>query len=165
MRFLPWVVLAFLLLRPKIAGGGGPRSLRNKNPGNIKLSTIPWQGKVPNAQNTDGTFEQFTTFQNRPGMVWGTRAMIKELIDSIINDGNNTLTKLIKDWTAGDPPANQQNYITYVSNMASINPTGLIQADKSTLRKLTFTMADWEAGLPQTPVVPFDLFEESYALA
>lgn len=37
------------------------RGLRNNNPGNLILTSIGWDGKIPNAQNTDGTFEQFTS--------------------------------------------------------------------------------------------------------
>jgi len=164
MRILPWALLAALLLIPGKTGPKGIRSIRNRNPGNIKLTNIPWKGKVPNAENTDGVFEQFTDFSGFGGMIWGTRAMVKELIDSILNDGNNNLTKLITDWTAGDSPASQANYINYVSMLSKIGPLEFIQPTKETLRKLVFSMADFEAGQPGTPVVTFDMFEQSYNL-
>lgn len=165
MRFLPWIILGALLLMPRRVGNGaGPRSLRNNNPGNIKLTNIPWRGKVPNENNTDGTFEQFQVYEQRPGMIWGTRAMIKELIDSIINDGNNNLVKLINDWAAGDSAESRQNYMQYVSNLTMISPAEFLTASKGTLRKLVFAMADWEAGQPAAPAVTFNQFEESYSV-
>ena len=44
------------------------RGFRNQNPFNIKLTKQAWKGKVPNSENTDGTFEQFK------GIMFGLRA-------------------------------------------------------------------------------------------
>lgn len=49
------------------------RGIRNNNPFNLKLSKQKWIGKVPNEQNTDGTFEQFSA------MCYGLRAGIMTL--------------------------------------------------------------------------------------
>jgi len=49
------------------------RGLRNNNPGNIRISDTPWQGKIPKAMNTDKNkaFEQFESLE------YGLRALMK----------------------------------------------------------------------------------------
>ncbi|MEO6498293.1 MAG: hypothetical protein ABIN95_04740, partial [Mucilaginibacter sp.] len=67
---------------------GLPRGMKNNNPGNIRRGATAWQGKIPLGQNTDGAFEQFTTY------VYGIRAMIKNLL-SYYRDGLNTVERII----------------------------------------------------------------------
>lgn len=91
------------------------RGLRNNNPGNLVLTTIAWKGKVPNAQNTDGKFEQFT----QP--LWGIRAMFIDVRGDIEKDGLNTIRKLITEY-APKFENNTAAYIQSVVNQVGIGP-------------------------------------------
>lgn len=97
-----------------------PRGLRNNNPGNLILTSIGWQGKVPNNQNTDKHFEQFT------GLKWGIRAMFRDILNDI-SKGKNTVEKLITEYA---PPHenNTQNYINVVSKALGVSPADKITA-------------------------------------
>lgn len=92
-----------------------PRGLRNNNPGNLVLTTIAWKGKVPNAQNTDGKFEQFT----QP--LWGIRAMFIDVRGDIEKDGLNTIRKLLTEY-APKFENNLAAYIQSVVNQVGIGP-------------------------------------------
>jgi hypothetical protein len=90
-----------------------PRGIRNNNPGNLVLTTIAWKGKVPNAQNTDGKFEQFT----QP--LWGIRAMFMDVRGDIEKDGLNTIRKLITVYA----PAFENNTAAYIQSV--VNQVGI----------------------------------------
>lgn len=115
---LPIAVVAFLLISQKASGKSfagdmsKPRGIRNNNPGNIKISSSAWRGKVPLHLNTDGVFEQFE------GWVWGVRAMWK-LISNYIEQGNNTIRKVISKYAPASENATGQ-YIAYVSNYSRV---------------------------------------------
>ena len=117
-----------------------PRGIRNNNPGNLRLTSIPWQGKVPNAENTDGAFEQFFQFH------MGLRAMILDIRNDIIEDGMNTLTLLLNEYA---PPSenNTSNYIQIVSQATGISPHQTIIPNQDTMRKLVKSMAKVENGI------------------
>ncbi len=86
-----------------------PRGIRNHNPGNLVLTTIAWKGKVPNAQNTDGKFEQFT----QP--LWGIRAMFMDVRGDIEKDGLNTIRKLLTEYA----PKFENNLAAYIQSVVS----------------------------------------------
>lgn len=91
------------------------RGIRNNNPGNLVLTEIAWKGKVPNAKNTDGKFEQFT----QP--LWGIRAMFIDVRGDIEKDGLNTIRKLITEY-APKFENNTAAYIQSVVNQVGIGP-------------------------------------------
>lgn len=99
------------------------RGLRNNNPGNIRLTNIPWDGKVPRAQNTDGQFEQFYNAED------GIRALARNLL-TYYNQGRTTLAEIINRWA---PPVGRDNdgneytqntsaYVRSVSDKTGIDP-------------------------------------------
>lgn len=90
-----------------------PRGIRNNNPGNLVLTSIQWQGKIANAQNTDGHFEQF---QN---VAYGIRAMAMDIIGDI-SEGKNTLTKLISEYA----PSFENDTTAYISRVSSATGIG-----------------------------------------
>lgn len=96
-------------------GGGSdlPRGIRNNNPGNIIMTDIAWEGKIPNAQNTDGMYEQFTSYP------YGVRALIKNLQSYIHTHGLTTIRGIISRWA---PDASLSNYISFVSDRTGIDP-------------------------------------------
>jgi len=98
------------------------RGLRNNNPGNLVITKIKWDGKVPNEQNTDGKFEQFY----KP--VMGIRAMIIDVRGDIEKDGLNTIAKLIREYA----PENENNtaaYIASVSKQVGIDKDSMLRRD------------------------------------
>lgn len=106
-----------------------PRGLRNNNPGNLRISNIKWQGKIPNNQNTDRAFEQF---QN---IVFGIRAMLTDVANDITVKKLNTLRKLINSYA---PPSENDtiNYINFVSKATGLNQDAEIKLTPDLLSKI-----------------------------
>lgn len=89
------------------------RGVRNNNPGNLIITSIPWQGKIPKVQNTDKKFEQFINLE------FGIRAQLKDIIHDI-NKGKNTVKKLISEYA----PSNENDTTAYINSVCkSINVT------------------------------------------
>lgn len=115
------------------------RGVRNNNPGNIRISSNNWDGKIPKDQNTDGSFEQFVTW------VHGLRAMTK-LIINYIKGGHDTITKIINRYA---PPVENQttNYINFVVKETGILANQTIDPnDKTVIRKIIKAMVRMELG-------------------
>lgn len=66
-----------------------PRGVRNNNPGNIRISPTPWQGKV---RGSDLEFETFDTPEN------GIRALAKVLLSYQDRYGIRTVRAAINRW-------------------------------------------------------------------
>lgn len=92
-----------------------PRGVRNNNPGNLRISNNAWKGKVPVAQNSDRTFEQFVEYNGLPGHIWGLRAMYIDLRGDVLKDGLDTLRKLITSYAPESDNNNTDAYIASVS--------------------------------------------------
>ena len=104
-----------------------PRGVRNNNPGNLRLTSIAWKGKVPNAQNSDRSFEQFIDYAGIPGHIWGIRAMFKDIYGDVVKDGQNTVRKLI--YTYAPPHENAtQSYVDAVSRALGKSADAVIVA-------------------------------------
>ena len=116
-----------------------PRGIRNCNPGNLVISKIPWNGKVPKKDNTDGHFEQFIS------MEYGIRAMIMDLRGDIMKDGLNTIEKLISSY-APDNENDTVAYIKVVAKRTGIKFNEKMIADKSTIFKLVEAISFHENG-------------------
>lgn len=104
------------------------RGLRNNNPGNLRLTNIGWEGKIPYNQNTDGAFEQFEA------LPWGIRALAID-IRTKIRKGLNTIDKIIKVYaphTENDTHA----YIVRVVRLTAIGQHKIVTADKDTIKKI-----------------------------
>lgn len=106
-----------------------PRGLRNNNPGNLRISNIKWQGKIPNSQNTDKAFEQFSNLH------FGLRAMLTDVANDITVKKLDTLTKLINSYA---PPTENDtiNYINFVSKSTGLTPNEPIKLTPSLLQKI-----------------------------
>ncbi len=90
------------------------RGIRNNNPGNIIITSITWQGKVPVAKNTDGTFEQFYTIED------GVRALMRQLVNNI-NSGYDTVYTLIHKYS----PEFENNTSAYINSVVSMIGMGI----------------------------------------
>lgn len=150
-----WIILGILFL-----GGGAvaisykkPRGLRNNNPGNIRISSTDWKGKVPLGQNSDGEFEQFTH------IVYGVRALIKNLT-TWISRGQNTISSLINTWAPGHEN-NTPAYIKSVSKQTGLWEYQQLTGDKDTLYKLSKAIALHENGVD---IITKDLFEQAWKI-
>lgn len=132
-----------------------PRGMRNNNPGNIKKNAAnSWKGKIANG--TDPVFEQFETF------ALGTRALVK-LLQNYIDRGNNTVSKIIARWApAGVDNNPTSSYAAWVAQKSGLGLNTTLKPDKSTLRRLTQAIADYENG--QSGVVSDGIFETAYSL-
>jgi hypothetical protein len=105
------------------------RGLRNNNPANLKLTSIAWQGKIPNSENkdTDKTFEQFKELK------YGIRAMFKDLINDI-SKGKNTVKKLISEFA----PPSENDTKSYIKKVCS--SIGVAENDKITKVNRSFLL-------------------------
>ncbi len=114
-------------------------SVRNNNPGNIKMTANsaqnPWEGAIAAPNNTDGTFEQFTT------LAYGTRAMLK-LLTNYMNSGINTVKLIVDDWDRD----NNWDYINFVAGRTGFGVNQILQPDEATLKNLSQAMVRFEAG-------------------
>lgn len=85
--------------------GTGSRGMRNNNPGNIKMSSVNWKGKVPAHLNTDGVFEQFYTMSD------GIRASLVNLRTYYNRYQLRTIRGIISRWA----PSSENPVMTYVA--------------------------------------------------
>ena len=84
-----------------------PRGVRNMNPGNLRRSGTPWQGK--SAQQTDSAFVQFDS------PVYGIRALARVLKTYRASYGRDTVREIIQRWA----PPNENNTGAYVAAVAA----------------------------------------------
>lgn len=99
-----------------------PRGLRNNNPGNLRLTSIPWKGKVPPEQNTDGAFEQFES------PAWGVRALWLDVTGKIERRGLDNIAALLSVYA---PPSENDTaaYIASVSQSVGIGPEATLRPE------------------------------------
>lgn len=84
-----------------------PRGIRNRNPGNIRKSAVPWRGKMPGA---DGEFETFDTPSN------GIRALCKILLTYYRAHGLQTCEQIVARWA----PASENDTRAYAAHVAAM---------------------------------------------
>ena len=111
---------------------------RNNNPGNIRDTSIPWQGAV----GTNAGFETFATPEH------GVRATTKNLYTYNERDGLNTVGGIITKWA---PPGenNTPAYIDKVSNDLGVGPNddlGYLRDNDTTTKALVQSITEMEGG-------------------
>lgn len=116
-----------------------PRGIRNNNPGNIRISSSPWKGKIPREKNTDGAFEQFYTPED------GIRALMITLRSYIHKHKKDTIRKIINRW-APTCENDTAAYINTVSKRTGIGADEKIAFDKMTMFKLVEAICFVENG-------------------
>lgn len=116
-----------------------PRGIRNNNPGNLKISSSPWRGKIPPERNTDGTFEQFQNY------AYGLRAMIKLLLN-YMGDGKTTIRQIIRKY-APSTDNNTEAYVQAVSQAINFLPDTPLPATRTVVSALVRSMARHENGM------------------
>lgn len=125
---------------------GGPdflsnevRGLRNNNPGNIRISNTNWQGKVPVALNTDGSFEQFVSYP------YGIRALIK-LLNTYYNKYQLQSVSAIINRFAPSNENNTKGYINEVAQKMKVTPEQKIPLSYFNIKVLVFAIDFIENG-------------------
>jgi len=90
-----------------------PLGIRHNNPGNIRITTIPWQGKSVGPE--DSGFEYFDA------PIYGLRAMMINIINYQKKHGLNSIETIISRYA---PPSenNTQKYITDVAAWTGLDP-------------------------------------------
>jgi hypothetical protein len=120
-----------------------PRGIRNNNPGNIKLSkSTKWLGAVPDAEQSDPTFVQFTE------MKWGIRALARVLRTYHSKYKISTVRGIVARWA---PPGVEGNpniaYANFVAASLGVHPSKPLDlSDTSTLYKLVRAISEFENG-------------------
>ena len=117
------------------------RGYRNNNPLNLRISSNNWKGKVPTSENTDGSFEQFTT------MPYGFRAALKNLQSYITKYHCNNIQSIINKWAPASDGNNPTNYAASVARTTGYSLTTTITAnDRDKLCHIAYAMAIVENG-------------------
>lgn len=120
-----------------------PRGYRNNNPLNLRISNNNWVGKV--YDNTDGSFEQFTS------MAYGYRAALVTIRNYVNKYGLNTISKIISRWA----PSNENNTAGYIQRVCSITGFAADMVvdpnNKQTMCKLIYAMSIVENGNSPKP--------------
>lgn len=116
------------------------RGLRNKNPGNIRITKDKWQGL--RAKQEDKSFFQFTE------MKWGYRALIRTLQNYRLKWGCKTISDFINRWA---PPVenNTSGYISRVCKEMQV-PNSYVPDinDKATMCAFAAAISQVENGVP-----------------
>ncbi len=119
---------------------GTPRGIANNNPGNIIITGENWRGKVPVSQNTDGTFEQFTS------MMYGVRALIKNLYSYFKSTPNITLAEISYRWNPDKNPANVEAYTSHLEERTGLKRNESVELTEENLKKITKAITEIENG-------------------
>lgn len=115
-----------------------PRGIKNNNPGNIRISSAPWLGKLnPSA---DPEFETFSEAQ------YGVRAIGVILSNYNKIHGLSTLRGIINRWA----PPNENDTDSYLSNVCAALDASADDAynvlDETTLAALVAAIIHQENG-------------------
>lgn len=133
-----------------------PRGISNNNPGNILITEIDWEGKIPNAENSDKKFEQFEAY------VYGVRAMIVLIQNHYMQKrGLETVTDIVHKWSPGD-----LKYVRFVATRLNVQDNAPLSANKDTLKALVTAIADFENGIgsDDKPAIAEGDFEAAWSL-
>jgi hypothetical protein len=117
-----------------------PRGIRNNNPGNIRLSEIPWQGQK--TEQSDPDFVEFTS------PLYGLRALMKTLLTYYLKYDLDTVLSLINRYA---PPHENATdvYARNVSGRLNVKRTDRFDlTDKRMLIALTRAIVLQENGPP-----------------
>lgn len=113
------------------------RGIRNNNPGNVRISDIPWRGKL--TPSPDPAFETFDTAHN------GIRAIAKILLTYFKRDGLKTISEIVSKWA---PPSENDTgaYANHVSKETGYGVNEDLIPDADTLSDLAYAIIVHENG-------------------
>lgn len=117
-----------------------PRGLRNNNPGNIRISSVNYQGEIKPSKDT--AFKQFES------MPYGYRAMFMLLYTYQKRHGLHTIRQIMGRYA----PPNENHtdgYINRVAKDSGFDPdTRIDTTTKSTMIPIVSAMSHVENGIP-----------------
>ena len=116
------------------------RGIRNNNPGNIRISNVKWEGKVPREKNTDGNFEQFCAPE------FGIRALVMNAKNYQVKHNLWTPRAMIWKWA----PPNENNSNKYVQDVIRIFHQSSYEKARNITADTSFTMTDPELAYCMT---------------
>ena len=122
-----------------------PRGIRNNNPGNIRWSTIEWNGLVSADQRTDPDFCQFVS------PYYGLRALALNVHSYFARHGLKTVRGIITRWA---PPEENDThaYINCIAERMQVSADQDISLDDwLTLHNLVSAITTEENGLGPLP--------------
>lgn len=141
------------------------RGLRNNNPGNLIYTTIPWDGKIPYAQNKDydgqptnikRKFEQFVDLKH------GIRALMRDIVNDI-NKGQNTVHSFISAYA----PKTENNTAAYISSVAQsllLSPFAVIELTEDNVITLAKAIVKMEIGANDARLVTEQDYSDALAI-
>ncbi|MCF8428390.1 MAG: structural protein [Bacteroidia bacterium] len=135
-----------------------PRGIRNNNPGNLRISTETWIGKIDRSKNTDKSFEQFIELR------WGIRAMMRNIITAINTKKLDTIRKLITKYAPPEDNNDTEAYISAVVRKVGISDRTVLGTDQATLIKLTTAIIEHENGANTYKYITPDDIQEGYSI-
>lgn len=114
--------------------------LKNNNPGNIRRSSEPWNGKVPFSLSRDLSFEQFYELR------YGLRAVMRILV-TYSKSGYSTISLMINRYAPPSDNNDTNAYINYVAQKTGLKPDQAITKLSGTLLiELTKAIVKMEIG-------------------
>nr|WP_317631706.1 hypothetical protein [uncultured Flavobacterium sp.] len=129
------------------------RGLRNNNPGNIRISSSSWLGKIKGYDTSFETFEK----------LWhGVRATMVNLNTYQSKYGLYTLREMLTRWA----PANENDTDKYVSYVAGVTgyaenlPLDLSQ--KSVMLKVVKAIFEMELGQNNAKLITVETYDKAF---
>lgn len=116
---------------------GFSRGYTNNNPGNVRITSIGWQGKV--VPSTDSEYEQFVSLGH------GIRASVKNL-ESYVRKGINRASDMIRYWQTGNVNTGNPNYANHVISKYLSGVDGTIVIGSQQFQNLMLGIFDFENG-------------------
>lgn len=121
------------------------RGCRNNNPGNIKASSIDWEGTLAFDDRSDEQKAE-KTFVVFRGAWWGIRAMAKILQTYFHRHELNTVHQIISRWAPGNENPTV-NYALFVANHLNVELSDELDLDDyKTARNLICAIIAFENG-------------------
>lgn len=119
-----------------------PRGIRNNNPGNVEMGNSKWQGQIPNSQNSDGRFLQFTKFW------YGVRCCTKLIYNYITKHKANTISKIVHRYApSSENGLSTVSYINFVSRKTGFSPDQLLEPTVENIAPIVSAMCEFENGV------------------
>jgi hypothetical protein len=133
------LVAVYVIYRgSKLLAVDGVRGMRNKNPMNIKDSSINWDGET--GENLDTTFEEFENYSD------GIRAGAKLLVNYQAIYGLNTIEGIINRYAPPSDNNPTNDYVQYVAGKVGVSSNQVIDV-KTHLVEMVKAIIAFEIGL------------------
>jgi len=118
-----------------------PRGIRNNNPGNIRDTSVPWNGLLPGGRDGETTFEVFKASW------WGLRALAILLRNYSRKYGLTTVREIINRWAPPSDNNPTSDYVRYVSRKIGRDADATLDMETyDDVRPLVEAIVEFENG-------------------